>query len=228
MNLDGVFALLPDYGAGLIAGMVFLSCLAIPLPSSMVVLLAGGLAAAGDFSLAQVAVGAFLGFIVGDQVAFQIGRRGGQPLLAKLKGRPARAALITKAESALRKRGSLAVILSRTLLSPLAPWVAYAAAASGLDWRHFTIPAVIGATIWTTFYAGGGYMFADNIALLAGLGTDLLIAVAALGALAGSGWWLLHALRRAPKAGKTPQSSPAPNTSRTKASSNARTKKNKS
>lgn len=71
---ETLFALVPSLGAYLVLTSVFLSCLAIPLPSSLLVLAAGGFAASGDLNLWAVGVAAFVGFVAGDQCAYQLGR----------------------------------------------------------------------------------------------------------------------------------------------------------
>lgn len=59
----------------------FLSCLALPVPASVVMLAAGALASAGDLALAPVALGALAGAVPGDQAGIFWGawRRRGEP-----------------------------------------------------------------------------------------------------------------------------------------------------
>ena len=58
---DWLLALVPTYGLWLIAGTTFASCLALPIPASVIMLAAGGFAAAGDLVLWQVVVSALSG-----------------------------------------------------------------------------------------------------------------------------------------------------------------------
>ena len=51
---ETVLALVPSYGLLLVALGTFFSCLALPVPSSLIMLSAGGFAAAGDLVLWQV------------------------------------------------------------------------------------------------------------------------------------------------------------------------------
>jgi membrane-associated protein len=62
---DTLFALVPTYGPYLILACVFLSCLAVPLPSSLLVLASGGFAASGDLEVWAVGLAAFSGFTAG-------------------------------------------------------------------------------------------------------------------------------------------------------------------
>ncbi len=86
---DWVIALVPTYGLWLMAVVTFLSCLALPVPCSLVMLTAGGFAAAGDLVLWQVAAAALVGAVMGDQTGYGIGRKGGAPLLSRMGSDPA-------------------------------------------------------------------------------------------------------------------------------------------
>ena len=73
---DLLLALLPTYGLFIIAGITIIAALGIPLPSSIVALTSGGLAATGDLVLLEVLLTTFFAFAVGDQLAFTMGRFG--------------------------------------------------------------------------------------------------------------------------------------------------------
>ena len=60
----------------------FLSCLLVPIPTSLMMLTGGAFAAAGDIALWQVALAAWVGAVLGDQTGFFIGRKGGKAALA--------------------------------------------------------------------------------------------------------------------------------------------------
>lgn len=188
--IDTLLAMVPLYGLYLVAAVVAVSCLAIPLPSSMLVMASGGFAAAGDLVLWQVIAVAFCGFVVGDQTAFNVARWGGPKLLDRMKGSPRRAGLISRAEALVDRWGVSAVLASRTFVSPLGPWISYIGGAAGLGWGRFSLAAVLGAAIWASAYAMLGYYFADQISTIATLlmnGAGFFLA----GAVAlGSGWWL--------------------------------------
>lgn len=191
---ETVLALVPVYGLSLIALATFLSCLAVPMPASLVMLSAGGFAAAGDLVLWQAAAAALTGAVLGDQAGYLLGRLGA----GWLEGRRVsarRAALIGKATGYLRAKGAWAVFLSRWLVSPLGPYVNFAGGAAQLGWGRFTRAGVAGEAVWVAIYVGLGAAFADDILALAdllGSASGLLAALAVAGALA---WWLRAALR---------------------------------
>ncbi len=194
---DTLFALVPYYGPYLILISVFLSCLALPLPSSLLVLAAGGFAASGDLTLWSVALAAFAGFIAGDQLAYAIGRKGGDAIKARVAGKPKAAALMARAEAFVDKRGAWAVFLSRTVVSPLAAYVSYVGAAGGLGWARFTLPAILGAATWCCVYLGIGYSFTDQMSEIADVLSNLAGFIIALAVMIGAGIWLRKALREA-------------------------------
>jgi membrane-associated protein len=162
-------ALIPTYGVWLILVSVTMSCLALPVPSSIMVMVAGGFAAAGDFAFWQLVFFAYAGFILGDQLAFWLARRAGGPLIRRFEQKPSTAAVVGRAKSLVERRGLVAVFLSRTVLSPLGPYVGYISGALGMAWLGFSATAVVGAFLWCFSYAWLGFTFADQITQIASL-----------------------------------------------------------
>ncbi|MCB2117223.1 MAG: VTT domain-containing protein [Rhodobacteraceae bacterium] len=187
---DWFLALVPDYGLWLVALTTFLSCLALPVPSSMLMLAAGGFAAAGDLTLTGAARAALAGAILGDQVGFGLGRAGGPALLARIGARPARAAALEKARRLLDLRGPVAIFLTRWLFSPVGPWANLAAGAGGLAWARFTLWGVLGEMVWVGLYTGMGWIFAGNLEAAADLLSSGLGVLGGLGAMLLLGFWL--------------------------------------
>lgn len=178
--------LLSQYGVYLIVVATFLSCFAIPMPSSLAMLSGGAFAAAGDLSLWAVSFGAFAGAVAGDQAGYWMGRKGGAPFWQQLRARPKAGRLLQRAEASLHRHGLLSVYLSTWLFSPLGPYVNFIAGATRLNWVRFTIADTLGEATWVTVYVGLGFAFASQIdavsdllgnavaALTAGLVTVLL------------------------------------------------------
>lgn len=194
--IDTLLELLPIYGLLLIGGAVIASCLAFPLPSSMLVMASGGFAAAGDLVFWQVVAVAFGGFVLGDQIAYGVARWGGSRVVDRLKSTPRRASLIERGETIVARWGSLAVLASRTIVSPLGPWVSFVCGGVQLNWLAFTLPALVGAAVWAVAYASLGYFFASQISSLSSLiltGAGVILAAAAV---VGSGWWLWQSWTR--------------------------------
>jgi len=191
---EQLLALIPVYGFWLLLGVTFLSCLALPIPASIVMLTAGGLSASGDLGLWQAASGALIGAILGDQTGFAIGRSGGTALIGRLRANPSRAPLIDRATGLLQTRGVSGVFLSRWLFSPLGPWLNFASGAAAMSWPHFTLAGISGEIVWVALYVGLGFAFADSIAALGQIGGALSGVLAAGVLTIGLGYLLRRAM----------------------------------
>ncbi|OWY18577.1 hypothetical protein B6V73_01940 [Thioclava sp. JM3] len=194
---DWLLAQVPLYGPWLLGLTTFLSCLAIPVPSSLMMIASGAFVASGDLDLATVAGAAFTGAILGDQLGFQLGRRA-ERFLPQPGTR--RGALVDKAMAALRRRGAVTVFFTRWMFSALGPWVNLAAGASGFAHRRFTLADLAGEAVWVTAYVGLGITFGANLDAAAELAGNALGLLGAGAAAFAFGWWLWHAAKRAPKA----------------------------
>lgn len=197
---EALLELVPRYGLWLMLATTFLSCLALPIPASVVMLTAGGFAASGDLVLWQVALFAFAGAVLGDQAGYHIGRRGGAGLLDRLRVKPSYGVAIGKAEALIVQRGRLGVFLSRWLFSPLGPWLNFAAGALALPLVAFTLCCLAGDLIWVGGYVGLGYAFAGNILQLGEILGNASGLLAGLLVLSGLGLWLRAALIAKPVA----------------------------
>lgn len=192
---DWFLGLVPVHGLWLIAFVTFISCLAVPMPASIVMLAAGGFAASGDLVLWQVVTAAILGAVAGDQLGFGIGRVGGASLVERLSD-GSRAHLILRAQGMMEARGSLAVFLSRWLLSPLGPYVNLLSGALRQRWVPFTFWGVSGEVVWCSLYVVMGWYFAGNLSAASDLLGSVLGLVATGAAVLLLGAWLLALARR--------------------------------
>ena len=191
---EAFLALIPVYGLWLVAATTYLSCLAVPVPSSLMMLAAGGFAESGDLHVGSILAAAFLGAVAGDQTGFALGRKGGTALIARLRGHPRRAQMIARAEALMARRGTLGIFLSRWLFSPLGPWLNFAAGGTGLPWSKFTLAGIAGEALWVGLYVGAGVIFAGNITAASELLGASLGLLAAGTATLGLGLWLRWAL----------------------------------
>lgn len=181
---DILFELVTDWGAIALALVTFLSCLAIPVPSSMMMLAAGAFAASGDLTLAPVAAAALAGAILGDQAGYQIGRLGLEATEGWLMKSKSRAAVLERARQSLQTRGGMAVFFSRWLFSVLGPYVNLMAGGARMNWLTFTVAGVSGEIVWVVVYVGIGYSAGSQLSEITellgnitGLATSLLVTV---------------------------------------------------
>ena len=202
---ETVFALVAAWGPLVIFASAFLSCLALPIPTSLMMLTGGAFAAAGDLTLWQVVAAAWIGAVLGDQAGYTIGRFGGAPLVERLARAPARAAVLARARALVDRRGGIGVFLSTWAVAPLGPWVNFIAGATGLTWVRFTVADVIGEVIWVTLYTGLGQIFASNITLVADAMSDIVGLTVALAVALAAGLWIRAVLRAQKTRGGRPQ-----------------------
>ena len=176
---EGLLALVPEWGALLVALTNFLACLALPIPASVIMLAAGAFAAAGDISALPLWLGALAGACLGDQSGYWLGRTFGPRLITRLRRRRSTAALVDRAVTWLEQRRLPAIFLSRWLVSALCPYVNFSAGAARINWAGFTLPAVAGECVWVSIYVGLGYTFSADIRELASVLGNLAAALAA-------------------------------------------------
>jgi len=180
-------ALVPQYGLWLIGLTTFFSCLAVPVPASLVMISGGAFAAAGDLSLAGTMIAALVGAVSGDQVGFSVGRRGASLLERFQRGNAHRQAAINNAKTFAESWGNAGVFLSRWLFSPLGPYVNLVGGATGHSWAAFTISAATGEAIWVALYTGLGFSFSGQIQMVADFASNItgLLAAAVIALILG-------------------------------------------
>ncbi len=193
---DWVLAAVPTYGPWLVALVTFLSCLALPVPASLLMLTAGGFAAAGDVVLWQVAGAALAGAVAGDQTGYWAARAGGPALIARLTDGGSRAAVVARARALVAARGVLAVFLTRWLLSALGPYANLVTGATGFRWLPFTAAGVAGEGVWVGVYVGAGYAFGGNLEAATQFAGSIIGFLAAGAVALGLGLWLLRLARQ--------------------------------
>jgi membrane-associated protein len=184
---DWLLGLVPQYGVWLLAACTFLSCFAIPLPSSMLMLAAGGFVAAGDLALTTTVGATLAGVFAGDQSVYYFGKHRGDNIKARLGKK---AALLEKATSMLNKRGGIAVFLSRWLLSALGPYMNFAAGMAKLPWLQFTLWGLAGELIWIGLYLGSGYYFTGNLEAASTMALKVVGLLAAGAVAIAIGYWI--------------------------------------
>lgn len=165
-----ILSLVPSYGLFLLFAVVAVACLAIPLPSSMLIMASGGFAAAGDLMLWQVIAVGFIAYTVGDHLAFLLARRLGPSLVSRLSNNRKLGPVIRSSENLVASHGRSAIFISHAILSPTAPYVTYISGASGMRWPPFACAAIPGAALWVLIYVMLGYGVASQLAQL----TDIL------------------------------------------------------
>lgn len=186
---DALLVFVTGYGLPAIAAATFLSCLALPVPSSLVMLAAGGFVSSGDLEPAGVLVSAFSGAVAGDAAGYAAGRLAFGERASRLEG-------LRHAADTLDRHGAAAVFLSRWLFSPLGPYVNFAAGAARFPPARFAVADAAGEAVWVGLYVGLGAAFTRSIPALSDILGSLTGLLAALAVAAGALWWIRQAQRR--------------------------------
>lgn len=122
----------------------------VPVPGETSLIAAAVLASQGQLEIAAVIPLAATAAIVGDNIGYQIGRRGGRWIL-KRPGRFHRQRLqvLDTGEPFFERHGSKAVFFGRFLLG-LRVWASWLAGATHMRWRSFLFWNALGGICWAT------------------------------------------------------------------------------
>ena len=192
--IDAILSAVPVYGLWIVAGATFLSCLAVPIPSSLVMLTAGAFVAAGDLAAVPVVALAWVGAVLGDQTGYLLGREGGRAAGRLTRGRKA-TQLLDRARRFSDRHGGPGIFLSRWLVSPLGPYMNLVSGAAHMSWPRFVLWGAAGEAVWVLGYVGLGYGFSGSIAAVAQVAGNLSGALVAGAVAIGLGLWLRSVLR---------------------------------
>lgn len=166
---ETILSLTATYGVWIVVASAFFSCLAIPIPTALVMLSAGAFSAVGDLEFSTLLAASWLAAVCGDQTGYWIGRKAGGPVLEMLSRAPSRKRVIDHAKKVVADKGDLGVFFSTWLFAPLGPWVNLTAGAGGLGWARFTFWDAAGEAIWVTAYLSLGFAFGDQLEALISL-----------------------------------------------------------
>ncbi len=186
--------LIAQYGLALVFANVLLEQVGLPIPAVPALIVAGALAAEGQFSPLAIFGVAFAGCMIGDALWYVAGRRYGRrvmKLLCRLSLSPD--SCVRQTEVRFERWGGLTLVLSKFIpgLSTIAPPLA---GAMRLGWPSFLLLNGLGAAIWAGVAIGAGMVFHAQIGDLMLRLEDLgILAIEAAGVLLGAyialKWW---------------------------------------
>jgi membrane-associated protein len=120
----------------------------VPIPGETALITAAVLASRGKLQIEWVIAIAAIAAIVGDNIGYLIGRKGGRWLLER-PGRFHRQRLevLRTGEPFFKRHGPKAVYLGRFVLG-LRVWASWLAGATRMDWRSFVLWNALGGISW--------------------------------------------------------------------------------
>jgi membrane protein DedA with SNARE-associated domain len=178
----------------------------IPIPGETALIAASVLASQGRLEIELVIAFAALGAIVGDNIGYSIGRKGGRWVLMR-PGRfeRQRLAVLETGEPFFERHGPKAVFFGRFVLG-LRVWASWLAGATRMHWRSFVFWNACGGITWATAVGLLAYFLGHSASnAVEAFGIFGLAAVL----LAASSGLFLHLRHRRRVAGRTAQDRPA-------------------
>ncbi len=157
--LEGLYAQIGYLGVA-IAMAIESAC--IPLPSEVIVPMAGWMVYRGVFDFWLVAIAATLGNTLGSSLAYWVGRLGGRPLIERY----GRYILISAhdlevADNWFGKYGEAAVFFGR-LLPVVRTFISFPAGVARMNFGKFLLYSTLGAFPWVLALAYAGKLMGDN------------------------------------------------------------------
>jgi membrane protein DedA with SNARE-associated domain len=155
-----IVELFARYGYWAVFVGVFLENAGLPVPGETALLAGAALSRSGTLFLPLVIMTAIGGAVLGDNVGFWIGRRGGRALVERFGARagvtPAR---LAQFDRFFDRHGAKTVFIAR-FVTGLRVVGAVLAGASDLSWGRFLVYNSTGAIAWATTFGLVGYMLA--------------------------------------------------------------------
>ena len=183
--------------AGGLPGIVLLMALesaCIPIPSEVVMPFAGYLVSTGQFSLWSVALAGAVGCNIGSLVAYEVGARGGRPMVEKFSRHSLFGAHELKlAEAFFARWGASATFFGR-LLPVVRTFLALPAGMARMNRVRFHAYTFVGSFLWCLALAWVGKALGKNWDNSAALSTAFHVAdvVIVLALVAGFVWYLRY------------------------------------
>jgi membrane protein DedA with SNARE-associated domain len=168
----------------------------VPIPGETALIAASVLASRGKLEIELVIAFAALGAIVGDNIGYSIGRKGGRWVLMR-PGRfqRQRLAVLARGEPFFERHGPKAVFFGRFVLG-LRVWASWLAGATRMHWRSFVFWNASGGITWATAVGLLAYFLGHSASNA--IETFGIFGLAAVVVAAGSGLFLhLRHRRRA-------------------------------
>jgi membrane protein DedA with SNARE-associated domain len=169
--LPGVFhhleGTLHHWGYLAVAGFLFFEDFGVPLPGETMLIAASLYAGAGHLNIWLVGLVGFLAAVLGDNVGYLIGRKGGRELVEKF-GKyvfvtPDR---LDRAEAFFAKHGGKVVTIAR-YVEGLRQLNGIIAGTVEMPWKRFVFFNALGAALWVATWTSLGYLAGNHVETIA-------------------------------------------------------------
>ncbi|HTA12443.1 MAG TPA: DedA family protein [Solirubrobacteraceae bacterium] len=196
--------LVEDFGYPLLFVLVMSEAAGVPIPGETSLIAAAVLASRGKLHIELVIALAATAAIVGDNLGYLIGRRGGRWLLERPGAfRRQRQEVLRVGEPFFEVHGPKAVFFGRFVLG-LRVWASWLAGATRMSWRSFVVWNALGGVCWASAVGLVAYFLGHSAGgAIEAFGVYGLVAVA-LAIVSALVLHRRHALRRPSGSGERP------------------------
>jgi membrane protein DedA with SNARE-associated domain len=167
---DWIVGVITSLGYTGVAVLTFLEHLFPPIPSELILPLAGYVAGSGELTLGAVIAFGSIGSLGGATAWYVIGRRIGERRLRQWVDDHGRWLTLSngdidRAKQWFHRRGKAAVLIGR-LMPGVRTFVSLPAGFSGMSWMPFLIYSAIGTVMWTAALVYAGAKLQQNFAMV--------------------------------------------------------------
>src|SRR4051794_14071681 len=161
--LHGVAPLLDRWGYLAVAAMIGVESFGVPAPGQTVMVAAAIYAGAGRLNIVVVGLIAFVAAVMGDNVGYWIGLRGGRKVAVKY-GKdvfltPER---LERAEKFFARRGNRIVLVAR-FIDGIRQFNGVIAGITRMPWKTFLLYNAIGGFIWVGWWTTVAYVLGTHL-----------------------------------------------------------------
>jgi membrane protein DedA with SNARE-associated domain len=161
--LDTVAPILDRWGYWAIGGVIVVESFGVPAPGQTIMVAGSIYAGLGRMNIWVVALICFVTAVVGDNIGYWIGLRGGRKIVERwgkyILVTPAR---LAKAEDFFARRGNRVIVIAR-FIDGLRQLNGVIAGITRMPWKAFLLYNAIGAALWVAFWCTLAYQLGDNI-----------------------------------------------------------------
>ncbi|GAA4943020.1 DedA family protein [Actinoplanes utahensis] len=166
--LDTVAPILDRWGYLAIGGIIVVESFGVPAPGQTIMAAASIYAGAGRMNIWVVALICFVTAVIGDNIGYWIGLRGGRKIVNRwgkyILVTPAR---LAKAEEFFARRGNRIIVVAR-FIDGLRQLNGVIAGITRMPWKTFLLYNAIGAALWVGFWCTLAYHLGANLGPIMG------------------------------------------------------------
>ncbi len=193
LSLETIRNVTSEYGYWAIFAGITLENMGIPIPGETITIIGGFLAGAGELSYPIVLVTAIAGAVLGDNIGYFIGRKGGWPLLVKVGSIfKIKESDLEEARMKFSKNADKAVFFGR-FITLLRVFAGPLAGIAQMPYSRFFLCNLAGASLWAVVMISLAFILGQLVPLETMINFSLQFGLATLAILA---IWLIYTVLR--------------------------------